>query len=196
MATPPPPPPFNGPWAAGPGRQQQNAWKNANGTRGGGDRYRTTNRASEYHFHFGNQNGGSSRGGGANGDSGFFRRDGRRQGGTHSPLADPEFFSNVDIRNYCERGRQLFLQLSFELANASEVLHAVLKEVPDPEGKAFGSRMRARRVAKRMKKAAEDTRDTAKNLAATYASFQREFDPELAPYRTRQRPNRRFDFNS
>ncbi|MFF4220023.1 plasmid transfer protein TraA [Streptomyces nondiastaticus] len=168
------------------------------GTNGNGSRQqRTTNRS--YHFHVGGNGSGSRNGGrhGGVGDAGtgFFRDQGRGRGGVHSPLADPEFFSNVDIRNYCENGRGLFLQLSFELASASEVLEAVLKEVPDPEGKAFGSRARARRVAKRMKKAAEDTRDTAKNLAATYAAFQREFDPELAPYRGRQRPGRRFDFN-
>ncbi|MCM1966212.1 hypothetical protein NC490_07700 [Streptomyces sp. G1] len=112
----------------------------------------------------------------------------------HSPLGDPEFFSNVDIRNYCESGRGLFLQMSFELANAAEMLNAVLKEIPDPEGRPFGSRARARRVSRRMKKAAEEALGTAKNLAATYAAFQREFDPQLAPH-ARPRQNRRFDFN-
>ncbi|MFE0037438.1 plasmid transfer protein TraA [Streptomyces sp. NPDC059015] len=170
---------------------------------GGNGRSRTTNRtrSREYHFHVHDGSGRNGqqgpRGGGDQGGQAFFGRgNGARHGG-HSPLADPEFFSNADIRNYCENGRGLFLQFAFELANAAEVLNAVLKEVPDPEGRAFGSRMRARRVSRKLKKAADDARDTAKNMAATYAAFQREFDPELAPYRGRQRhTGRRFDFNS
>jgi hypothetical protein len=157
-----------------------------------GGRSRTTNRtrSREYHFHI---NDGGQAGGRGAGFTG--RGNGARHGG-HSPLADPEFFSNADIRNYCENGRGVFLQMSFELANAAEVLNAVLKEVPDPDGRALGSRMRARRVSRKLKKAADDARDSAKNLAATYAAFQREYDPELAPMRSRQRPaGRRFDFN-
>ncbi|MFC5719856.1 plasmid transfer protein TraA [Streptomyces gamaensis] len=177
---------------------------NSNGTSNGssrsGPRYRNT--SNQYHFHFGGSRPGSGGGNrntgqGSGNGAGFSRNGHQRHRGTHSPLADPEFFSNADIRNYCEAGRGLFLQLSFELATASEVLHAVLKEVPDAEGQAFGARMRARRVSRRLKKAAEDARDTAKNLAATYAAFQREYDPELAPYRTRRRPShRRFDFTT
>ncbi|MGP3950088.1 plasmid transfer protein TraA [Streptomyces sp. 7N604] len=188
------PPPFS------PGNGGRTTGNNGAGPRGG-DRYRTTNRtrSRQYHFHI-NQGGNTGGNGasGAGGRGGFFGRGNGRQGSNvHSPLADPEFFTNSDIRTYCENARGLFLQLSFELANASEVLQAVLKEVPDPEGRAFGSRMRARRVGRKLKKAADDARDAAKNSAATYAAFQREFDPELAPYRTRQRPmGRRFDFNA
>ncbi|MET9961463.1 plasmid transfer protein TraA [Streptomyces sp. NPDC006326] len=166
---------------------------------GGANRSRTTNRSKsrEYHFHINDNSGGPRSGSQQGGRAG----QGRGQGGggrVHSPLGDPEFFSNVDIRNYCESGRGLFLQMSFELANAAELLNAVLKEVPDPEGRPFGSRMRARRVSKRLQKAAEDARDTAKNLAATYAAFQREFDPELAPYQSKRprQGGRRFDFGS
>lgn len=169
---------------------------------GGNNRTRTTNRTRtrEYHFHVhdGSARNGQAgpRGSNQGGQQFTGRGNGARHGG-HSPLADPEFFNNADIRNYCENGRGLFLQFAFELANAAEVLNAVLKEVPDPEGRAFGSRMRARRVSRKLKKAADDARDTAKNMAATYAAFQREFDPELAPYRSRQRhTGRGFDFNS
>ncbi|MFJ7203262.1 plasmid transfer protein TraA [Streptomyces sp. NPDC098789] len=166
---------------------------------GGTSRSRTSSRSREYHFHIndaGAQNGG---GYGPQGGRGQQQGGGRGQAGggrrMHSPLGDPEFFNNVDIRNYCEQGRGLFLQMSFELANAAEMLNAVLKEVPDPDGRPFGSRARARRVSRRMKKAAEDAVSTAKNLAATYASFQREFDPQLAP-QARRRPTRSFDFNA
>ncbi|MFF0249587.1 plasmid transfer protein TraA [Streptosporangium sandarakinum] len=119
----------------------------------------------------------------------------------HSPLADPDFFTNADIRNYCERARGEFLRLSFEVAMAAEVLQAVLKEVPDPTGRPFGSQARARRVARHLKKTATDALDAAKNAARTYAAFQREYDPELSSYR-RTRPaaapraRRRFDFGA
>ena len=59
-------------------------------------------------------------------------------GRTHSPLGDPDFFTNADIRNYCEKGRSAFLALSFELSMAAEVLSAVLKEVPNADGRPFG----------------------------------------------------------
>ncbi|GAA2870523.1 hypothetical protein GCM10010517_30750 [Streptosporangium fragile] len=116
----------------------------------------------------------------------------------YSPLADPEFFTNADIRNYCEKARGEFLRLSFEIAMAAEVLQAVLKEVPDPEGRPFGARARARRVARHLKRTATDARDAAKNAARTYAAFQREYDPELsATTRTRPaRARRRFDFGA
>ncbi|CAM5256848.1 plasmid transfer protein TraA [Streptomyces avidinii] len=179
------------------GGQQQGPWQQPGpaGAPGGTNRSRTTNRSKsrEYHFHISDP-GVQSGGGGPRNGRGQQGGQGQRGGRMHSPLGDPEFFSNVDIRNYCEGGRGLFLQMSFELANAAEMLNAVLKEIPDPEGRPFGSRARARRVSRRMKKAAEDALGTAKNLAATYAAFQREFDPQLAPNR-RPRQGRRFDFN-
>ncbi|MEU9250825.1 plasmid transfer protein TraA [Streptomyces sp. NPDC048270] len=180
--------------------QQGGGWQQgpagpASGTgQTGNSRSRTSNRTREYHFHI-NDSGPRA---GSSGQQGYGPQGngrGRGAGGRmHSPLGDPEFFSNVDIRNYCESGRGLFLQMSFELANAAEMLNAVLKEIPDPDGRPFGSRARARRVSRRMKKAAEDALGTAKNLAATYAAFQREFDPQLAPH-ARPRQGRRFDFN-
>lgn len=119
------------------------------------------------------------------------------QGG-YSPLADPEFFTNTDIRNYCERARTEFLKMSFELAMAAEVLQAVLKEVPDPEGRPFAATSRARRVARHLKRTATEARDAAKNAARTYAAFQREFDPELSAtaHRRPARQRRRFDFGA
>ncbi|MFD9629909.1 plasmid transfer protein TraA [Streptomyces violascens] len=164
---------------------------------GGKSRTRTTNRnrTREYHFHV-NEGGGNRASAGPGG--GFFSRGaaGGKQAG-HSPLGDPEFFNSSDVRNYCDQARYVFLQLSFELAGAAEVLNGALKEIPDPEGKPWGSRSRARRVSRRLKKVADDARDAAKNAAATYAAFQREFEPELANYRARQarQPRRRFDFN-
>lgn len=121
---------------------------------------------------------------------------GRRGGNTYSPLADPEFLTNADVRNYCETARAAFIQLSFDIAMAAEVLNAVLKEVPDPEGRPFGSKMRARRVTRRLAKVADEAKDAAKNAAATYAAFQREFSPEMQHNpRARQQQRNPFDFN-
>ncbi|WP_328927657.1 sporulation protein SsgA [Streptomyces sp. NBC_00190] len=189
--------------AAGVPRQPRGNSGQQNNAGTGGGRSRTTNRTRNYNFNIGGQGGSGGgqaqgRGGPQGGQRGFAGRGQGARHGAYSPLADPEFFSNVDIRNYCDNGRAVFLQMSFELANAAEMLNAVLKEIPDPEGRPFGSRARARRVSKRLKKAAEDALGSAKNMAATYAAFQREFDPELAPYQARRprQGGRRFDFNS
>lgn len=180
------------------------AHRRTSGTRG--ERDRATRERNSYrsrernvHFHFGG-------GGAGSGAEGAAPRRGGERGrgpggigsrrGSHSPLADPEFFTNADIRNYCDTARQGFLQLSFELSMAAEVLQAVLKEVPDPEGRAFGSQMRARRVARHLKKVADDAKDAAKNSARTYAAFQREFSPEMDAnsYRRPRQTRRPFDF--
>lgn len=151
---------------------------------------------------------------GQNGQPGFWASSGQQNGNggqqqngqqgsgqghrPHSPLADPEFFNSTDIRNFCENGRSLMQAIGFDIAVAAEVLEAVLKEIPDPEGKPWGSKLRARRVARRMKKTADHMTGAAKNFAATYAAFQAEFAPELQPLRQRQAraPRRTFDFNS
>lgn len=116
---------------------------------------------------------------------------------SYSPLADPEFFNNSDVRDFCENGRAAMTMLGFDIAMAAEVLEAVLKEIPDPEGRPWGSKLRARRVARRLAKTADHLTGAAKNFAATYAAFQREFSPELEPQRQRQAraPRRTFDFN-
>ncbi|MFJ9693287.1 plasmid transfer protein TraA [Kitasatospora sp. NPDC101183] len=116
-------------------------------------------------------------------------------GRSYSPLGDPEFFTNADVRNYCEQGRQALSQVSFDLAMAYELLNAVLKEVPDADGRPFGSLTRARRVAKHLKKAADDAKDCAAEIARTYAAFQREYDPEISRVaQPRRQPRRKFEF--
>lgn len=177
----------NGFFTAPPqGEQQQ-----ANG------RARHTHKEKTYNVNFGSRDGAA--GGGQQARSGIGQQSSNGgRGGTYSPLADPEFFTNVDVRNYCEAARAAFIQLSFDVSMAAEVLEAVLKEVPDPEGRPFGSRMRARRVARRLAKVADEAKDAAKNAAATYAAFQREFSPEMQhnPRARQQQPRRRFDFNA
>ncbi|MEV6978743.1 plasmid transfer protein TraA [Kitasatospora sp. NPDC093806] len=120
---------------------------------------------------------------------------GAGRGPSYSPLGDPDFFTNADVRAFCERGRSALMQICFELAMAHEILNAVLKEVPDADGRPFGAQARARRVSKHFKKAADDAKDCAAEIARTYASFQKEFDPEISRVaRPRQAPRRPFDF--
>ncbi|WP_052391037.1 plasmid transfer protein TraA [Streptomyces sp. NRRL B-24484] len=190
----PPPQRGNNTGSAGGGGQRQQPGQ-------GRTTNRTTNRSGpQFHFNYRPGGGSGPAGGGMAGGIGGQQRGaqggGQGAGGrTHSPLADPEFFTNADIRNYCEQGRSAFLQLSFELAMAAEVLQAVLKEVPDADGRPFGSQFRARRVARHLKKAADDAKDAAANAARTYAAFQREYDPELSRTGRPRAPRRSFDFN-
>ncbi|GAB2722316.1 plasmid transfer protein TraA [Kitasatospora kifunensis] len=175
------------------GAGQQQARQGGNGAAG-----------NSYHFHYSRAKTnvrGNGQATGAGQGAGIGRGQtsggGGQQGGrTYSPLADADFFTNADVRNYCERGRAILAQASFDLAMAYEVLSAVLKEVPDPDGRPFGSQARARRVARNLKKAADDAKDCAAHIARTYAAFQREYDPELSRVaRPRQAPRRNFNFN-
>ncbi|MEV8225029.1 plasmid transfer protein TraA [Streptomyces sp. NPDC079167] len=179
----------------GPGAQEPSFPRNQQAKAAGHEQPKG---APTYNFHFGpKDNGGKRQGGPGNGSRVGQGQGGGRRGNTHSPLADPEFFTNDDVRNYCEAARAAFIQLSFDIAMASEVLNAVLKEVPDAEGKPFGSRMRARRVTRRLSKVADEAKSAAKNAAATYAAFQREYSPEMQHNpRARQQPGRPFDFNA
>ncbi|MEV0036592.1 plasmid transfer protein TraA [Streptomyces sp. NPDC050804] len=146
-----------------------------------------------YNFNFGPKNNSSKTGG----QSGGNRIGPGATRNTFSPLADPEFFTNADVRFYCESARAVFMTLAFDLSMAAEILHAVLREVPDPEGKAFGSAMRARRVTRRLSKVADEAKSAAKNAAAAYAAFQREYSPEMQHNpRARQAPRRKFDFSA
>lgn len=195
--------PYDSRWAADQGAWQQ-SWQpprqeaprqQPRGPRGGNER------STQFHFHVGGPNaGGPGMGGGAAGGIGAQRGggpgggQGAASGRAYSPLGDPEFFTNADIRAYCETARSLQLQMAFELAMAAELLQAVLKEVPDADGRPFGAQSRARRVAKHLKKAADDAKDAAANAARTYAAFQREFDPELARTSRPRQQRRAFDF--
>ncbi|MFF2075381.1 plasmid transfer protein TraA [Kitasatospora sp. NPDC058162] len=160
-----------------------------------------------YHFNYTRNTSGGGGGGGYGGGRGpggpgpasgpIGSPSGGGQGGGgrgYSPLGDPEFFTNADVREFCERGRATFAQLSFDLAMAYELLSAVLKEVPDADGRPFGSLTRARRVSKHLKKAADDAKDCAAEIARTYAAFQREYDPEISRVAKPRQPRRRFDF--
>ncbi|MFJ7278144.1 plasmid transfer protein TraA [Kitasatospora sp. NPDC098663] len=160
--------------------------------------FRSTSRTRSTSYHF-SYDAGGGRGPGDPGAGsapiGTPSEGGRSGGGReYSPLGDPEFFTNADVRNYCEQGRKAMSAVSFELAMAYELLSAVLKEVPDADGMPFGSLTRARRVAKHLKKASEDAKDCAAEIARTYAAFQREYDPEISRVARPRQPRRKFDF--
>ncbi|MGW7084886.1 plasmid transfer protein TraA [Streptomyces sp. NPDC054871] len=110
-------------------------------------------------------------------------------GGSNSQslLPAPEFTSPAQVRNYCNTLRAAGVTLSIEVAMAAEILKGVLAAVPDPEGKAFGSRIRAAKVARKVNKAADDLRSAAKNAAAAYSTFQQQYEEEINRVRHRAR---------
>ncbi|MEU6001885.1 plasmid transfer protein TraA [Streptomyces sp. NPDC047197] len=117
------------------------------------------------------------------------RANGGRSNG-QSLLPAPEFNSPAQVRNYCNTLRAAGVTLSIEVAMAAEILKSVLETVPDPEGRAFGSRIRARKVSRKMTKAADDLKDAAKNAAGAYATFQQQYEEEINRVRHRARKPR------
>jgi hypothetical protein len=121
-----------------------------------------------------NNKGGTARGGGGRSHA-------------ESLLPSPEFGSPAQVRNYCNTLRAAAVTLSIEVAMGAEILKGVLAAVPDPEGRAFGSRVRAAKVARKMQRSADALRDAAKNAAACYSVFQQEFEEEINRVRHRAR---------
>ncbi|WP_405934487.1 sporulation protein SsgA [Streptomyces longwoodensis] len=104
-----------------------------------------------------------------------------------SLLPAPEFTSPAQVRGYCNTLRAAAVTLSIEVAMGAEILKSVLAAVPDPDGRAFGSRVRAAKVARKMQRSADALRDAAKNAAACYATFQQEYEEEINRVRHRAR---------
>jgi hypothetical protein len=104
-----------------------------------------------------------------------------------SLLPAPEFTSPAQVRNYCNTLRAAGVALSIEVAMASEILKGVLGAVPDPEGRPFGSRLRAEKVARKLRRSEAALRSAAKNAAAAYATFQQEYEEEINRVRHRAR---------
>ncbi|MFG2343984.1 plasmid transfer protein TraA [Streptomyces phaeochromogenes] len=120
-----------------------------------------------------------------NNNKGMTRANGARH--AQSLLPAPEFTSPAQVRNYCNTLRAAAVTLSIEVAMGAEILKGVLATVPDPDGRPFGSRLRAAKVARKMQKSADDLRHAAKNAAACYATFQQEFEEEINRVRHRAR---------
>ncbi|EFL01983.1 conserved hypothetical protein [Streptomyces sp. SPB78] len=112
---------------------------------------------------------------------------GNRRSHAESLLPAPEFTSPAQVRNYCNTLRAAAVTLSIEVAMGAEILKGVLSAVPDPDGRAFGSRIRAAKVARKMQRSADALRDAAKNAAATYSVFQQEYEEEINRVRHRAR---------
>lgn len=108
-----------------------------------------------------------------------------------SLMPPPEFWSPAQTRNYCNTLRAAAVTLAIEVAMGAEILNATLSQVPDPEGKSFGSKIRAAKVARKMRKAAGALQSAAKNAAACYAVYTQEFEQEINAVRQRaKRPER------
>ncbi|MCX4235408.1 plasmid transfer protein TraA [Streptomyces ortus] len=118
-------------------------------------------------------------------------KNGARRGGgrshAESLLPAPEFTSPAQVRNYCNTLRAAAVTLSIEVAMGAEILKGVLTSVPDPEGRAFGSRIRAAKVARKMQRSADALRDAAKNAASCYSTFQQQYEEEINRVRHRAR---------
>ncbi|MFE1931354.1 plasmid transfer protein TraA [Streptomyces sp. NPDC059474] len=111
-------------------------------------------------------------------------------------LPSPEFTSPAQVRFYCNGIRAAAVTLSIEVAMGAEILKGVLAAVPDPEGKTFGSRIRAQKVARKLQKSADALRDAAKNAAAAYSTFQQQYEEEInrVRHRARKPQQPRMDF--
>lgn len=116
-----------------------------------------------------------------------WQQDGGGRGQKQQLLPEPYFTSPSEIRSYCNHLRALGVALSFEVAMGAEILKQTLATVPDPEGRPFGSKLRARKVARRLSKSADALRDAAVNAAGAYAAFQQEFEEEINRVRHRAR---------
>ncbi|CAL9499203.1 hypothetical protein SUDANB58_03414 [Streptomyces sp. enrichment culture] len=114
-------------------------------------------------------------------------RSGGGRSHAESLLPAPEFTSPAQVRNYCNTLRAAAVTLSIEVAMGAEILKGVLAAVPDPDGRAFGSRVRAAKVARKMQRSADALRDAAKNASACYAVFQQEYEEEINRVRHRAR---------
>lgn len=108
--------------------------------------------------------------------------------GSDLSLPEPEFSSPAQIRNYCNSLRALATGFAFEISMAAEILQSTLAAVPDPDGRPFGSRVRARKVARKLTKSAEAMKAAAVNAAASYAAFTQEYQGEVNAVRHRARP--------
>ncbi|MEU7051485.1 plasmid transfer protein TraA [Streptomyces eurythermus] len=102
-------------------------------------------------------------------------------------LPAPDFSSPAMVRQYCNTLRAAAVALSIEVAMGAEIMKGVLAAVPDPEGRPFGSRLRAQKVARKMQRSADALRDAAKNAAACYSAFQQEYEEEINRVRHRAR---------
>jgi hypothetical protein len=128
---------------------------------------------------------------GSGGAAGFAAPGGSRGVHADSLLPAPEFNSPAQVRQYCNHLRAVMTGISFEISMAAEILKGVLAQVPDPEGRLGGSRIRAARVSRKLAKSADAARDAAKNAAACYQQFVQQYEQEIARVRHRaSRPHR------
>ncbi|MFD9453726.1 plasmid transfer protein TraA [Streptomyces sp. NPDC059985] len=172
------------------GAQRPGTQRTRSGPRPGanGSQTKVNNKTFSPGFNLTVNSGGRGNNGGGNG--GFASSNGSGGGGRQAQnlLPAPEFTSPAQVRQYCNSVRAAGVALSIEVAMGAEILKATLVQVPDPNGRIGGSRIRAAKVARKMQRAADALRDAAKNAAATYALFQQEYEEEINRVRHRARP--------
>lgn len=98
---------------------------------------------------------------------------------TGGKVPGSDFMGNEDIRAFCEHHRKLSRNGATELAMDADHLEAVLRTIPDADGRLGGSRARARRVTRWLKKAAAADKAKQKYFASLYGTFEREYESEL-----------------
>ncbi|GAA4983429.1 hypothetical protein GCM10023205_61600 [Yinghuangia aomiensis] len=120
----------------------------------------------------------------------------RALGNARQILMDPEFINPESIRTYTNAGRELLRDVSVDLAIGSELLRAVLKEIPVLNSNVpGGARVRAFTIARHVDIAAEESKAAAARMAQCYAAFLKHFAPELEAA-GHKRPAPKFTFAS
>lgn len=115
--------------------------------------------------------------------------------GTGGKVPGSDFMGNEDIRAFCEHHRKQSRNGATELAMDADHLEAVLRTIPDANGRLNGSRARARRVSRWLKKAAAADKAKQKYFASLYGTFEREYESELRKIgkgRTQPKPRQPF----
>jgi len=117
--------------------------------------------------------------------------------GNGGKVPGSDFMSNEDIRAFCEYHRKQSRNGATELAMDADHIEAVLRTIPDADGRLGGSRARARRVSRWLKKAAAAEKAKQKYFASLYGTFEREYESELRKIgkgRTQPKPRPRQPF--
>ncbi|WP_017587635.1 hypothetical protein [Nocardiopsis ganjiahuensis] len=102
-------------------------------------------------------------------------------------LADREFHTGTDIREYTDGLRRLSRALAMELEYSAQELEAVLKDLPPADGEShMAVRRKARTIAKHLRRAAEAQRTVGIEGARTWGSLTKHFEHLIKPKKKRK----------
>lgn len=97
-------------------------------------------------------------------------------------LADREFNTGSDIREYTDGLRRLARALAMEMEYSAQELEALLKELPPADGESrLAVRRKARTIAKHLRRAAEAQRTVGVEGARTWGSLLNHFEHLIKP---------------